>query len=182
MMSFLDLVKARHSTRNFENRPVEREKLECCLEAARLAPSARNSQPWTFIVVDDPGLKEEIARETYSPLVSFNKFVLKAGAIVVIVIEKPKMITQIGESIKKKEFPLIDIGIAAEHFCLQAQEEGLGTCILGWFNEAPIRSLLRIPQSKTIGLLVAVGYPGNEILKEKKRKPMEEFRKYNSYH
>jgi nitroreductase len=65
---------------------------------------------------------------------------------------------------------------------LQAQEEGLGTCILGWFNEAPIRSLLRIPQSKTIGLLVAVGYPGNEILKEKKRKPMEEFRKYNSYH
>ncbi|KUK59556.1 MAG: Nitroreductase [Bacteroidetes bacterium 38_7] len=181
MMSFLDLVKTRHSTRHFEDRPVEREKLENCLEAARLAPSASNSQPWTFIVVDDPKLKEEVARETYSPLVSFNKFVLKAGAIVVIVIEKSKMITQIGETIRKKEFPLIDIGIAAEHFCLQAQEERLGTCILGWFNEAPIKNLLHIPQSKTIGLLIAVGYPANETPKEKKRKPMDEFRKYNTY-
>lgn len=181
-MDFLELVKARHSTRQYDGRPVEREKMERCLEAARMAPSASNSQPWTFVVVDDPELKDKVARETYSPLVSFNKFVLKAGAIVVIVMEKPKMITQVGELIKKKEWPLIDIGIAAEHFCLQAQEEGLGTCMLGWFNEAPIKDLLKIPSSKTIGLLIAVGYPVvDEVIKEKKRKPMDEFRRYNSY-
>ncbi|MEJ5302540.1 MAG: NAD(P)H nitroreductase [Bacteroidales bacterium] len=181
-MNFLDLVKARHSTRQYDGRPVEREKIERCLEAARLAPSASNSQPWTFVVVDDAELKDKIAHETYSPIVSFNKFVLKAGAIVVIVMEKPKIITQVGELIKKKEWPLIDIGIAAEHFCLQAQEEGLGTCMLGWFNEAPIKDLLHIPSSKTIGLLIAVGYPvANEVIKEKKRKAMDEFRRYNSY-
>ncbi|MGC8865806.1 MAG: nitroreductase family protein [Bacteroidales bacterium] len=181
-MSFLDLVRLRHSTRQYDGRPVEREKLERCLEAARLAPSASNSQPWTFIVVDDQALKDKIAHETYSRLVSFNKFVLKAGAVVVIVMEKPKLITQVGELIKKKEWPLIDIGIAAEHFCLQAQEEGLGTCMLGWFNEAPIKDLLKIPSSKNIGLLIAVGYPvEDEAVKEKKRKPMDEFRRYNSY-
>lgn len=181
-MNFLDLVKLRRSTRQYDDRPVERDKLDRCLEAARLAPSASNSQPWTFIVVDEPELKSKIAHETYSPLVSFNKFVLKAGALVVVVMEKPKLITQVGELIKKKEWPLIDIGIAAEHFCLQAQEEGLGTCMLGWFNEAPIKDLLKIPSSKTIGLLIAVGYPSpKEEIREKKRKPMDEFRRFNSY-
>ncbi len=180
-MQFLDLVAARHSTRHYDGRPVEREKMERCLEASRLAPSASNSQPWTFVVVDDPELKEKVARETYSRLVSFNKFVLKAGAVVVIVMEKPKLITQIGEAIKKKEWPLIDIGITAEHFCLQAEEEGLGTCMLGWFNEAPIKSLLKIPAGKTIGLLIAIGYPDESVVKERKRKAVDEFRKYNSY-
>ena len=181
-MTFLDLVNARRSTRHFDGRSIEREKMERCLEASRLAPSASNSQPWTFIVVDDPDLKEKVARETYSRLVSFNKFVLKAGAVIVIVMEKPKLITQIGEAIKKKEWPMIDIGITAEHFCLQAEEEGLGTCMLGWYNEAPIKNLLKIPAGKTIGLLIAVGYPAEAApARERKRKSTDEFRKYNSY-
>jgi len=181
-MEFIELAQKRQSIRHYNGQPVEREKLEMCLEAARLAPSASNSQPWTFVVVDDHELKEKVARETYSRLVAFNKFVLQAGAVVVMVIEKPGVIAQIGGVIKNKEFSLIDIGMAAEHCCLQASELGQGTCMLGWFNEAPVKTLLRIPPSKTIGLLIAVGYPaGGLVMKEKVRKPFEQVVKYNSY-
>jgi nitroreductase len=180
-MKFLELVEQRFSVRKFKNQPVERDKITRCLEAAWLAPSACNSQPWKYIVVDDPELKDKVARETYSQLVSFNKFVLKAPVIVVFVIEKPKLITQIGEVLKNKEYPLIDIGITAEHFCLQAVEEGLGTCMLGWFNQKPIQQLLGIPKNKTIGLVVALGYPDYEKAPTRKRKEKSVVMSFNGY-
>jgi len=180
-MKFIELAQRRQSVRHYNGQPVEREKLELCLEAARLSPSASNSQPWTFIVVDDKEIKDKVAHETYSRLVSFNKFVLQAGAVVVMVIEKSSLITQVGSIIKNKEYPLIDIGMAAEHFCLQAAELGLGTCMLGWFNEAPIKTILRIPGSKTIGLLIAVGYPKEDRIKAKVRKPLDQMVRFNTY-
>jgi len=180
-MKFLELVNQRFSARKYKNLPIENEKLMRCLEAARLAPSASNSQPWRFIVVNDPALKEKIAAETYSAVLTFNKFVHQAPVIVVFVIEKPKLITQLGGRIKNKEYPLIDIGIAAEHFCLQATEEGLGTCMLGWFNEKPVKELLHIPKSKTIGLLITLGYPDYQSIPAKKRKPADEIIGFNKY-
>jgi nitroreductase len=180
-MNFLDLVNQRFSARKYKNAPVEKDKLMRCLEAARLAPSASNSQPWRFIVVDDPALKEKIAAETYSTILTFNKFVHQAPVIVVFVIEKSKLITQIGGRIKDKEYPLIDIGIAAEHFCLQASAEGLGTCMLGWYNEKPVKELLQIPKSKTIGLLITLGHPDYSTIPNKKRKPAEEVIRFNKY-
>lgn len=180
-MEFLALAKERFSVRKYKDQMVEKEKIMRCLEAAWIAPSACNSQPWTFIVVDDPELKDKVARETYSKLVSFNKFVQKAPVIVVIVIEKPKLITQVGAHLKNKEYPLIDIGIAAEHFCLQAVEEGLGTCMLGWFNQKPIQQLLSIPKNKTIGLLISLGYPDYEKTPLKKRKDKKDVIRFNRY-
>lgn len=179
---FLELTRLRRSVRRYKPDPVEKEKLMKCLEAARIAPSASNSQPWRFIVVDDPELKNMIAEATYDRILTFNKFTKQAPVIIVIVIEKPKLVTQIGAAIKKKEFPLIDIGIAAEHFCLQAAEEKLGTCMIGWFNEKKIKRTLNIPSSRTIGLLIAAGYPADEYpLREKKRKQHDEVISYNSY-
>jgi nitroreductase len=180
-MNFLDLVKSRFSVRKYKPVPIEKEKLLRCLEASRLAPSASNSQPWKFIVVDNPGLVEKVARETYSAIVPFNKFVLQSPVIVVIVLEKPKLIAQIGGKLKNKEWSLIDIGIAAEHFCLQAAEEGLGTCMLGWYNEKQIQKILNIPSAKTIGLLISIGYPDYETIPVKKRKPIGEVLKFNNY-
>jgi len=180
-MDFSNLVNYRFSVRKYKNQPVEPEKVEACIEAARLAPSASNSQPWKFIVINDPALKEKVAAETYNSLVSFNKFVHQAPVIIVIVLEKPRLITQIGKKIKNKEWPLIDIGIAAEHFCLQAAEIGLGTCMLGWYNEKAIQKLLNIPTSKTIALLISLGYPEKETAPEKKRKSTEEILSYNGY-
>ena len=176
------MVNNRQSVRKYSFKEIEKEKLDRCLEAAWLAPSASNSQPWTMIVVDEPGLKDKVANETFSKVFSFNKFVPEAPVLVVFVIEKPKLITQIGGKIKNKEYSLIDIGIVSEHFCLQATEEGLGTCILGWFNEKPIKGLLHIPEKKTIGLIVSVGYaPDDYKLRKKTRKKFNDVVRYNSY-
>ena len=180
--NFLELIKQRQSVRKYDNRLVEPEKLHRCLEAARLAPSASNSQPWRFVVVNDPDLVQKVAKETIGPLSTFNAFVPQAPVIVAIVLEKMKAVSQIGAYLKDREYPLIDMGIAAEHFCLQAAEEGLGTCMLGWFNEKPVKTLLNIPGNKRIGLLITLGYaPEDYPVREKKRKKMEEFVGYNRY-
>ncbi len=181
-MNFLELVKKRQSVRRYIPSAIEPDKLDRCLEAARLAPSASNSQPWSFIVVDDPDLKDKVANLTFDQIISFNKFVIQAPVLVVFVIEKPKVLTRIGSFIKKIEYPKIDIGIAAQNFCMQATDEGLGTCMLGWFREAPIKKLLNIPADKKIGLIVSIGYaPEDYRLREKSRKSFTDIVKYNSY-
>ncbi len=181
-MKFLELVKLRQSVRRYLPDEVEPEKIERCLEAARLAPSASNSQPWSFIAVTDPHLKDKVAGFTYDKVISFNKFVQSAPALVVFVLEKSKIITRIGAAVKKREYPLIDIGIASEHFCLQATEDGLGTCMLGWFNEKPIKDILNIPRSKSIGLIVSIGYPPPAYkVREKTRKSFDEVVFFNRY-
>lgn len=178
----MNLIEERQSVRRFSNKEVELHKIETCIEALRLAPSACNSQPWKVVIVNETELVGKVAKETYSATIAFNKFVQTATVIAVLVLEKPKMITQIGGRIKNKEYPLIDIGIAAEHFCLQATELGLGTCMLGWFKEKPLKKLLGIPSSKSIGLLIAMGYPEeNYRQREKIRKKTEEIACYNFY-
>jgi nitroreductase len=97
-------------------------------------------------------------------------------------LEKPKLLTELGGRLKKKEFPLMDIGIAAEHFCLQATELGLGTCMLGWFDEAGVKKLLQIPKNKTLALLITLGYPPEDYrLRKKIRKSFEEVVRFNGY-
>jgi nitroreductase len=182
IMTFKELILARQSVRRYAETPVEAEKIGQCLEAARLAPSASNSQPWKFIVVDKQPLLSEVAKATFSDIQLINKFTLTAPAIVVIVVEKAKLITRLAMLVKKKEWPLIDIGITAEHFCLQAAELGLGTCMIGWFEEDKIKKLLQIPSDKSIGLLITVGYAVDGYPQRTKiRKSMEEIVRYNGY-
>jgi len=180
-MNFLDLVRTRQSVREYLNKSVEREKIERCLEAARFAPSASNSQPWRFIVIDDPKLKETVARKTFDRLISFNRFSLQAPVLILLISERPGFFSGIGEAIKDKQFSLIDIGIATEHLCLQATEEGLGTCILGWFDENGVKKLLNIPQSKRVELIITMGYPASNEIYPKERKELNQIRSYNSY-
>ncbi|AQT70202.1 Putative NAD(P)H nitroreductase [Anaerohalosphaera lusitana] len=180
-MAFLELAKTRQSVRSYKTDPVEREKLEYCLEAARLAPSACNSQPWQFVVVDEPELKEKVAKACFGKVISFNHFSLKAPAMVVLVAEKPNLTSKIGSVVKKKRFELMDVAIAAEHFCLAAAEQGLGTCMLGWFAEKPVKELLNVPKDRTVELIITVGYPAKEEVRPKKRKSLDEMRSFNTY-
>lgn len=180
-MSFLNLVSKRQSVREYLTRPVEREKIERCLEAARYAPSTCNSQPWRFIVIDDADLKNRVAEETFSRLLSFNRFVLQAPVLVLVLSERPNLPARLGAVVKRRQFNLIDVGIAAEHFCLQAVEEGLGTCMVGWFNEDSVKRLVRIPKRRRIDLIIAVGYPGSNTVRPKKRKEPAQIISYNSY-
>ena len=96
-------------------------------------------------------------------------------------IEKTKLIVQPGGNIKNQEYPYYDIGIAAAHFCLQATELGLGTCMIGWFNEKRIQELLNIPQKRKIGLVITLGYPPEDYKMRKKiRKTTNEIVAHNS--
>lgn len=181
-MDFLELIQKRQSDRQYSNKPIDREKINSCLEAGRLAPSASNSQPWTFIVVDDDELKDKVAKNTFGPLKSFNKFVPQAPVIIAIVMEKSKLTAEFGGRIKKKEYALIDIGIAAEHICLRAAELGIGSCMLGWFNEKEVKKLLAVPEKKSIPLLITLGYtPEDYKHRNKIRNSFDKVVKYNSY-
>jgi nitroreductase len=182
-MVFPELIQQRQSVRRYSSTPVETDKLNLCLEAARLAPSASNSQPWKFIVVNEEPLRTEVAKATFTDIQLINKFTLQAPVMVVIVIEKAKLITRLAMLVKKKEWPLIDIGIAAEHFCLQATELGLGTCMIGWFDEKKLQKLLEIPSGKSIGLVISLGYAEDGYkLRAKVRKSMDEMAVWNKYH
>lgn len=179
---FLELVRRRQSVRRYDDCPVEESLLHQCLEAARLAPSASNSQPWTFVVATDPDLIKTLGEACRGPLGTFNRFATQAPVIITLVLEKPKTITELGGRIKQKEYPLIDIGIAAEHFCLQAEALGLGTCMIGWFDEPKVKQLLHIPQDKTVGLIITLGWaPEGYPLRQKVRKSFEEVVSFNRY-
>jgi len=180
-MDFVELVKKRRSVRGYLDRAVEREKIDYCVEAARLAPSACNSQPWHFVVVDEPGLRGQVAKATFGRMFSFNHFSMQAPVLVAIVSEKQKMFARFGEIVKKKDFHSMDVGIAAEHFCLAAAEMELGTCMLGWFDEAAIKKLLNVPKNKCVELVITVGYAEKEETKDKNRKETDEIRSYNGY-
>lgn len=182
LTSFADLLRTRQSVREYRDLPVADADLQLLIEAVRLAPSASNSQPWRLIIVNDPTIKTRVARATFSTLVSFNRFALQAPVIAVLTIERPKIVTQIGARLKDREFSLIDIGIAAEHFCLQATELGLGTCMIGWFDEDQIRKILHIPEKTRIGLLITLGHPPEGYpLRPKLRKNAKAMSSFNTY-
>jgi nitroreductase len=182
MHNFLELVQKRQSVRKYSEKTVEKEKIETCLQAAMLAPSACNAQPWKYIVVDKPEIKDKVAKACYSSIMSFNKFVEQAPILVVIVMEKANFTSTMGQVIKGIDYPLMDIGISAEHFCLQATELGLGTCLLGWFQAKKIKEVLQIPKKKKIALVISLGYaPEDYKQREKIRKPMEETHANNKY-
>ena len=179
-MKVEEAIQKRQSVRKYIDKRVESEKLQICLQSARLAPSACNAQPWTFVVVDDTILAKQVGEATVS--LGMNKFGPDAPVFLVIVLEKPNFTSKVGTLIKKIEYPLIDIGIAAENFCLQATELGLGTCMIGWFDEKKIKSLLNIPKSKSIALVISLGYePEDYLQRQKIRKPEEQVIKRNSY-
>lgn len=181
-MNFLELVNKRQSVRKYSPNEVEQDKIDKIIEAARLAPSASNSQPWHFIVVQDYQIRDKIAKSTYSKLIPFNKFAINAPVLIVVVMTNPKIITQLGGRIKKKEFPLYDIGIVSEHICLQATELGLGSCMMGWFDEKSIRKILRIPSKYNVGMVISLGYPEEGYKQRvKNRNKTDDIVSYNIY-
>jgi nitroreductase len=98
-----------------------------------------------------------------------------------VVSERQKMFAKFGGMVKGKNFSLMDIGIAAEHFCLEAAEEGLGTCILGWFNEKKVKKILSIPKLKRVELIISLGFSADEEIPHKHRKSIDEILSYNKY-
>ncbi|MBU2529842.1 MAG: nitroreductase family protein [Elusimicrobia bacterium] len=178
--SFLALAQKRRSIRKYQDKPIEREKLKLCLEAARLSPSACNGQPYKFIVVDDEGVRNNLAKEAFAGIYSICKFAVKAKAFAVIVLQKQKIIARFGNKMQDIDFREVDIGIAAEHFVLQAEELGLGTCHIGWFNKKKTAEILKIPKDYRAELMIAIGYP-DEQPKERTKKNFDAVASFNKY-
>jgi len=176
----LELITSRQSDRKYSDRPVEKVKLERIIEAGRMAPSACNAQPWKLIVVTDPVILKQVAESATAKLLGMNTFVKQAPLAIVVVREKPNFSSKVGGTIKNKDYSLIDIGIASENICLQAKAEGLGSCLIGWFDEPGLRKILSIPRTKRVELIITLGYSLSDQ-REKRRKPEEEVVSYNKY-
>ena len=181
-MRFDELILARRSVRKYQAKAVEPEKLRALIEAVRLAPSASNTQPWKLILVDDAEIKDRVARATFSKTFSFNQFTAEAPVIAVLAVEKHSVLTQVVGWLKGRPFYLMDIGIAAAQFCLQATDLGLGTCMLGWFDEAEIKKILKIPRAIRVALVITVGYEAeNRQPRPKVRKTADGMSSRNGY-
>lgn len=178
MMEFAELAGIRQSVRSYSGKAVEEEKLMQCIETARLSPSANNSQPWRFVVVDEPELRDRIADAAAG--MGMNKFVRQAPVIIAVVLEKQNMLSAVGSVIQDKEYRLLDIGIAANQLYLQAAALGLGTCMVGWFDENKVKRLLGVDKKRRIPLLITLGYSDAPV-RQKVRKPFEEIYGRNRY-
>lgn len=172
----LEIIKKRYSVRNYSPKPVEDEKIRLILEAARLAPSSDNSQPWHFFVVKDKEKIEKIAKAM--PLKTdlfINQFIVKAPVLIVACAADIPSIQKIISTVIHLDWYKMDVAIALEHMVLTACELGLGTCWIGWFDEKKIKKILGIPKDHKVIELLTLGYPAEGFFpRSKKRKMIEE--------
>ena len=169
-MNFMEIARVRQSCRSYdEERAVEPEKIAAMLEAARLAPSACNGQPYHFTVCRGETARE-VAKATAG--LGMNKFATQAP-VLIVVSEKPYVKSAaMGAKVKGNDYRSMDIGIAVAYLTAEATAQGLGTCILGWLDDAKIRSLCGLDQP--VRLVITVGYPKDETIRPKKRKALSE--------
>jgi len=157
-MKFAELVAARFSCRAYRSDPVACEMVEQILEAARLAPSACNRQPWRFAVATDEELRTRLLEEGTLPGLGMT-WATQAPVILVLGIKKSFITHQVAPLLSKVEYPLLDLGIAGEHAVLQATELGLGTCWIGWIRPKEVRRIVGWPVDIMPQAMLTVGWP-----------------------
>lgn len=175
-MDFLEIAQTRQSCRGYdETRPVEQEKLEKILEAARLAPSACNGQPYKLTVCRGAAAKE-VALATRG-MGGMNKFAVQAP-VVIVISEMPYVKSAaLGAKVKKNDYRSIDIGIVAAYLTAEATAQGLSTCILGWLDDEKIRKLCNLEYPAR--LVITLGYAKEgDTLRKKVRKDLTELVQY----
>ncbi|KPJ50371.1 nitroreductase [candidate division TA06 bacterium DG_26] len=169
-MKIAELIKERRSVRSYKDMDVPDEKLISILNAARMAPSAGNRQPWKFIVV-----REKKKREALGRAASGQGFVAEAPVVIAAVALYPDRVMECGVPSYA-----VDLAIAVDHMTLAAVEEGLGTCWIGAFSQNEVRKILGIPQSHTVVTLLPLGFPA-DTPRSKIRRPLEEIVCYESF-
>lgn len=169
-MALMEQIRKRYSVRSYQRRPVEKEKLNAVLEAARLAPSACNVQEWRFVVVQDAETRNKLV-----PAANNQAFVGEAPVIIVCCATNTDHVMRCGQT----AYP-IDVAIAIEHMALQAVEEGLGTCWIGSFYEDKVKAILEIPDDIRVVELLTLGYPADKP-KPKTRDPIEKIVCYDKW-
>ena len=170
-MNFMEIAKVRQSCRSYDPcRVVEKEKIEAVLEAARLAPSACNGQPYHFTVCRGDEAKQAAALCTG---LGMNKFAVEAP-VLIVVSEMPYVKSAaFGAKAKNNDYRSMDIGLTTAYLTAEAAAQGLGTCILGWFDDEKLRKLCSLQHP--VRLVITLGYPGEkDQLRQKKRRDLDE--------
>lgn len=182
MSRIIPVIRERRSVRRFKPDPVPRAAIARCIAAARLAPSAENTQPWHFIVVDDSHQREALAKKAFGGIYRVGRSLAAAPAYVVLLGKPTRIAHQLGSAFQGLDLFGLDLGIAGEHFVLQATTEGLGTCWIGWFDVKAVSSLLSVPKRNwRIAALFALGYPAEKPKKEQKRKSLASLISWNRF-
>ena len=171
-MSLLKIIKERRSVRRYKPDAVPEDVILRILEAARFSPSGKNLQPWKFILVKDQILKEKLAEASGG-----QAFIAEAPIVVVACGFPDACYSRMGNYMKS--WP-VDVAIGVEHLVLQAQEEGLGTCWIGAFEERDVKSILSIPEDVKVLALTPLGYP-DEIPSFRGRKKLEDIVSYDGF-
>ena len=169
-MDFNQLIKKRYSVRAYKSDCVEEEKLQQVLEAARLAPTAANRQPFQFIVIHTKGKEAELKR-IYEP----DWFT--QPPLIICVCATP---AQAWSRIDKKNYSEVDATIAMDHLILAAADLGLGTCWIAAFNPTAAREVLGLPVNVEPIAFTPLGYPADEP-REKRRKPISQLVRYERW-
>ena len=173
-MNFSEIAKNRYSCRNYNpDKAVEEEKLSAVLSSARLAPSACNGQPYMLTVSRGEKAKK-VARATMG--MGLNKFASDAPVLIVISEMPYVKSAALGAKVKGNDYRSIDIGIVAAYITAEAAAQGLGSCILGWLDDAKIREICSLDGA--VRLVITLGYPKDVKIPEKKRKDFESLIKY----
>jgi nitroreductase len=170
-MDVCDAIAARKSVRAYLDKPVEEEKLNAVLEAARLAPSASNRQEWRFVIV-----REKEARNQVAMAAGQQMFIAQAPVIIAACAETDGHLMTCGEPC----YP-IDVAIALDHLTLRAVELGLGTCWIGKFNAGEVKKILGIPDEIKVVQLMPLGYPVEPDAVQKKRRAFAEIVKLDHW-
>jgi len=171
-MSVLKVIKERRSVRRYKGDPIPEDMLLRVLEAARYSPSGKNLQPWKFILVKHKDLKQKLAKASAG-----QSFIAEAPLVVVACGFPDDCYSRMGNYMKS--WP-VDVAIATEHLILQAQEEGLGTCWIGAFEEREVKAILNIPDSVKVLALTPIGFP-DEVPVSRGRKSLDQIISYDFY-
>jgi nitroreductase len=168
-MTVLEAIRKRYSCRAYQDKPIEADKLQKLLEAARLAPSAKNLHDWRFVVVTEKEKKQRLSEAANN-----QSFIAGAGAVIVA--------CSISDYVMRCGQPAgpIDVAIAMEHMCLAATELGLASCWVGSFYPDKVRAVVNVPENVTIIELLAIGYPA-DTQKQPSREPMESIVSFESW-
>ena len=166
----LEAIKKRQSIRSYQDKEIPEETLQHILEAGRLAPSAKNGQPWKFIIVKDKDLRKKLVLACKN-----QEFIGEASVVIVGCATNPNYKMGNGE-----HSYTIDLAIALDHMSLQAASLGLGTCWIGTFYQDQVKKVLDIPEEVRVVALMPVGYP-KELGSKRGRKPLSEIVCYDKY-
>jgi nitroreductase len=175
-MPVRDAIARRVSCRAYQPTPVPEAQLMQILEAARLAPSACNQQPWRFAVVRELDLRRRIVEEGFLPGIKMT-WAIDAPVHVVVGMERSFVTHRIAASVSGVNYPWVDIGIAGEHLVLAATEFGLGTCWIGWIRPRVVGRIVGWPASVKPVVVITVGYacePAAGMPPASRRKPLAE--------